>query len=175
MSSQKFMFLLFFKSEMNLNNKSIAVFGDSHVQKLLLPPHIVILGKGGEKLENWRNYSDEMVGYDIIIIMLGGNDICSKFPFVPSPSDIKGVMNCMRELVTFVEDNNHKCFVCDIIPRLSNERGIHYTNSRLADKYKRRHIQLENAIKRQDFQDGVHLKCYKNISKLLMKKVAKLL
>ena len=72
----------------------------------------------------------------------------------------------MREVVSFVEANNGLCLIADIIPRLSNGQGIHYANSRLAKKYKQRHIQLAGSIQQDDLCDGVHLKCYKNLSNL---------
>ena len=159
---------------MNLSHLSIAVFGDSHVTKLIIPPNIVIIGRGGEKLANWKSYESELVGYDVLVIMMGGNDISSKDPLVTAPSDLKGLMKTMGEVVSFVEANNGLCLIADIIPRLSNGQGIHYANSRLAKKYKQRHIQLAGSIKQDDLCDGVHLKCYMNLSKLLLMKISTL-
>ena len=163
-----------FKLDMNLSHLSIAVFGDSHVTKLIIPPNIVIFGRGGEKLANWKSYESELVGYDVLVIMIGGNDISSKDPLVTAPSDLKGLMKTMGEVVSFVEAKNGLCLIADIIPRLSNGQGIHYANSRLAKKYKQRHIQLAGIIKQDDLCDGVHLKCYRNLSKLLLKKISTL-
>ena len=56
---------------MNLSPLSIAVFGDFHVTKLILPQNLVIIGRGGKKLANWKSYESELIGYDVLVIMMG--------------------------------------------------------------------------------------------------------
>ena len=51
--------------------KKIGIFGDSHVQRLQLPENVVALGKGEERARNWRNYTNELRGYDVLVIMIG--------------------------------------------------------------------------------------------------------
>ena len=76
---------------MNFSYLSIAVFGDSHVDKHILPPNIVIIGRAGEKLANYKSYESELVGYDVLVIMMGGIDISSNDPLVIAPSELKGL------------------------------------------------------------------------------------
>ena len=54
--------------------------------------------------------------------------------------------------------------------RLNNPDGIRKMNSRLLNKYKRKHIELAEAIGR-DFSDGVHLSSYEFLSQYLIKKI----
>ena len=77
-------FVLFFLFQVGYEFESFIYrcFGDSHVTKLIVPPNIVIIGRGGEKLSNWKSYESEIVGYDVLVIMMGGNDISSKDPLV---------------------------------------------------------------------------------------------
>ena len=55
---------------------------------------------------------------------------------MPTPSKLSEFMKTMSEVIISVEAKNGLCLISDIIPRLSNEDGINYANSRLAKKHK---------------------------------------
>ena len=150
--------------------KKIGIFGDSHVQSLQLPENVVALGKGGERARNWRNYTNELRGYDVLVIMIGGNDICPRDIFTPADMSLKELTAEIRDLFSYCQQNNTVVLTADIIPRLNNPDGIRKMNSRLLNKYKRKHIELAEAIGR-DFSDGVHLSSYEFLRQYLIKKI----
>ena len=150
--------------------KKIGIFGDSHVQRLQLPENVVALGKGGERARNWRNYTNELRGYDVLVIMIGGNDICPRDIFTPADISLKELTAEIRDLFSYCQQNNTLVLTADIIPRLNNPDGICKMNSRLLNKYKRKHIELAEAIG-CDFSVGVHLSSYEFLSQYLIKKI----
>ena len=83
-----------------------------------------LIGKPGEKAYNWRQYQQQLVGYDIVILMIGGKDICTKDSSVAIESELSDLMKALRELFDFCRNENNLVLIADLVPRLSNWSGI---------------------------------------------------
>ena len=156
----------------SLQGKTIAIFGDSHVCRLQFDIPVNLIGKPGEKAYNWRQYQEQLVGYDIVILMIGGNDICTKDSSVAIASELSDLIKDLRELFDFCRNENNLVLIADLVPRLSNWSGIYKTNSRLLKRFKKKNINFGKSITSDDLCDGVHLKDYKWLSELLVRNMA---
>ena len=156
----------------SLQGKTIAIFGDSRVCRLQFDIPVNLIGKPGEKAYNWRQYQEQLVGYDIVISMIGGNDICTKDSSVAIESELSDLMKDLRELFDFCRNENNLVLIADLVPRLSNWSGIYKANSRLLKRFKKKNIKFGKSITSDDLCDGVHLKVYKWLSELLVGNMA---
>ena len=143
--------------------KKIAIFGDSHVQRLQLPENVSVLGKGGERARNWHNYTTELRGYNFMVLMIGGNDICPSDIFIPAEMTLRDLTFEIRELYNYCQQHNSVVLTADIVPRLNNPKGIQKMNNRLLNKFKKKHIEFAEVVG-NNFSDGVHLSSYEFLS-----------
>ena len=131
-----------------------------------------LIGKPGEKAYNWRQYQQQLVGYDIVILMIGGKDICTKDSSVAIESELSDLMKDLRELFDFCRNKNNLGLIADLVPRLSNWSGIYKANSSQLKRFKKKNIKFGKSITSDDLCDGVHLKDYKWLSELLVRNIA---
>ena len=152
--------------------KNIAIFGDSHVCRLQFDIPVTVIDKPGEKAYNWRQYQEQLVGDDIVDLMIGGIDICTKDSRVPIESELSELMKDLRDLFDFCRNGNNLVLIADLVPRFSNWSGVYKANSRLLKRFKKKNIKFGKSITSDDLCDGVHLKDYKWLSELLVRNLA---
>ena len=70
----------------------LTIFGDSHVNRMMLPNEVTKISNAGEKLINWPQYENDLRGHEVLLILLVGN-ICPKQPGMPAESTITEAIN----------------------------------------------------------------------------------
>ena len=147
----------------------VGIIGDSHVVRMkpYIPNYISIIARGGEKATNLSNYLEEIQELDILVILIGGNDITQRDG--SEGRTVKELIDDIRNLVNYANKIGLKCLTCDLIPRVNNARGISFTDQRLLKRMKKRHIRF-------DFpfiigKDKVHLTNYGEFWQYLYRKI----
>ena len=147
----------------------VGLIGDSHVVRMkpYIPGYIKVIARGGEQAKNLRNYQEEIKDLDILVVLIGGNDITTRQG--TEGRSIKELTDDIKSLVDYADSIGVKALTCDLIPRANNSRGTSFSDQRLLKRMKKRHIRLKF-----DFvigKDKVHLTNYEEFWLYLYRKI----
>ena len=121
----------------------VGIIGDSHVvsMKPYVPGYIKVIARGGEQAKNLRNYQGEIKDLDILVVLIGRNDITTRQG--TEGISVKDLTDNIKSLADYADSIGAKSLTCDLIPRAINSRGTAFLDQRLLKRMKKRHIKLK--------------------------------
>ena len=152
----------------------ITLIGDSHVKRMdfanLIKSSIKVRGVPGGGLRVVERYMREERNSDVLILMLGGNDICRhpKYPNEPPEITLTHVVTYLDNLQNFCNYVRTKFVLVEIISRDSvpeANQWIGMLNNGLREKFRAHFVDLRSE-RFQWLADKVHLtmNSYKDVA-----------
>ncbi len=142
----------------------VLIYGESHVRKMapMLEEQndcvkIDCMGISGANMRDWRDDREMLESYDVIVLVLGGNDI-SVHPrhTEKAPDTVASTFNFVRDCC---RQSRKHILVGEVIPRLSNIKGIGFLNRRIVHAFTQQFV-AASLLKPEELTwapDNVHL------------------
>ena len=129
-----------------------------------------MIGESGRGLEIWLNYLALIENSDVLVVTMGGNDLCDH-PYREQPTLLmNAVVSLVGDIQNFCNRVNTRLIVSSILPRVnssSSEVVIGQVNNRLRRKFKPHY---RNFTSRPDYR-GHNVHFYNNVYESLASEV----